>query len=98
MAAAVPTSCGIHQEPTVLAIRSARRMPDGSVVVATECADHLEGQVGPDHGGNGLPEVAITGRPRTGRCTSTIAVSVPANVAEVVDGATSQVLTVEPPR
>ena len=78
---------------TALAIDGATWLGPTRISVGTECAMDLVVTVGADHGGSDLPEVTIWGRPRAGRCHPTVTVRLPRRTAKIVDGTTSEVIT-----
>ena len=91
LTAAGLVGCGADDGRTALAVRHAE-VVDGGLLVETECSTDLTAEVGPDHGGSGLPEVTVWGRPRTGRCRSTIRVPITDPPTMFVDGTTSEVV------
>lgn len=101
--AAVVHHGGAASERTALAISRIDPVGDGGDFrLVTECADHVEVEVGRDAGGSDLPQITVWGRPRVGRCDAGAAVSLPPAafratdghppLTQVVDGATSQVV------
>lgn len=102
MTAAPLTGCGTDPGRTALAIEATRWADDGTLVVATECARHLEAEVGRDHGGSDLLQVTVWGRPEVGRCEPEVTVTLPRDAtgrlpAKIVDGTTSMVVDLPAP-
>jgi hypothetical protein len=83
------------EDRVALAIQGAER-PNGTVILHVECADDITIEQRPDPEGSGLEQVTVWGSPRTGTCDPTDRAAL-SDLREdrFVDGATSQVVTVE---
>jgi len=87
--------CGGGEQRVALAIQRAER-PDGVVVFHVECADDVEVELRSDPAGSGLLEVTVWGDPQVGTCDTKGRASARDLAGDrFVDGATSQVVTVE---
>ena len=66
------------------------------IQLQVECATDVEVVIGKDHGGSDLPEITVWGRPKVGRCHPEEAATTlgPNRTDKIVDGATSQVVTI----
>jgi hypothetical protein len=96
-AASALTGCGSDGR-TALAIDEVTWHGPGALRITTECSTEVEVEVGVDHGGSGLPEVTVWGRPSIGRCRPAVTVRVPRGTTRIVDGTTSLVIDLpEPP-
>ena len=91
------TGCGGGEQHVALAIQKAER-PHGTVLLHVECADDIEVEQRLDPAGSGLQQVTVWGNPKVGTCEPWD----PGDAAlddlsedRFVDGATSQVVTVE---
>jgi hypothetical protein len=85
------------EDRVALAIQKATR-PNGTVLFHVECADDIEVEQRTDPEGSGLIQVTVWGRPRVGTCEPWDPGGAADNdlaVDQFVDGATSQVVTVE---
>lgn len=96
VAALALTGCGGGEQHVALAIGEAQRA-DGTVVFTVECADGIEVDQRPDPAGSGLEQITVWGNPKTGTCHPDAGVD-DLTGDQFVDGATSQVVTVEPGR
>lgn len=93
VAALALTGCGGGEEHVALTIQKAER-PHGTVELTVECATDIEVDLRPDPAGSGLEQVTVWGNPKMGTCRPDASSN---DIAgdRFVDGATSQVVTVE---
>ena len=88
--------CGGGEQHVALAIQSAER-PNGTVLLHVECATDIEVDQRPDPAGSGLQQVTVWGNPKMGTCDPTNRAALnDLSDDRFVDGATSQVVTVDP--
>lgn len=95
VAALALTGCGGGEEHVALAIQKAER-PHGTVILHVECAEDIEVEQRPDPEGSGLQQVTVWGDPKVGTCDPVDQAALnDLGEDRFVDGATSQVVTVE---